>query len=82
VIDEIRKLKEARGQSLLVGGSGKLVDTLKRHDLVDEYRLMVFQVGLGKGQRLFVEGSDPKKFQPSSVTTFKSGVTVLAYARG
>jgi dihydrofolate reductase len=81
VVDEIEALKQARGQAILVGGSGVLVDTLKRHDLVDEYRLMVFPVLLGKGRRLFVEGSEPKKFQPSSVTAFKSGVTVLTYAR-
>jgi len=81
VVDEIRKLKEARGQTILVGGSGKLVDTLKHHDLVDEYRLMIFPVIVGNGQRLFVEGSEPKKFQTSGVTAFKSGVTVLTYAR-
>jgi len=81
VVDEIQKLKQARGQAILVGGSGKLVDTLKRHDLVDEYRLMMFPVVLGKGQRLFVEGGEPKRLQLSSVTALKSGVTVLTYER-
>jgi dihydrofolate reductase len=82
VVNEIRTLKTARGQAILVGGSGRLVDTLKRHDLVDEYRLMVFPVVVGKGQRLFIEGSEPKKFQLSSATVLKSGVTILTYARG
>jgi len=81
VLDEIQKLKQARGQAILVGGSGKLVNMLNRHDLVDEYRLMIFPVVLGKGQRLFAEGGEPKKLQLSSVTALKSGVTVLTYAR-
>jgi len=56
VATEIAALKEAPGGDLLVAGSGRLVDALRRHDLVDEYRLMVFPIVLGAGKKLFGDG--------------------------
>jgi dihydrofolate reductase len=50
---EIAKLKAEPGGDLLVGGSCQLVHTLIQHDLVDEYRLMLFPIILGAGQRLY-----------------------------
>ncbi len=58
VVEEISRLKAMPGQDILVAGSAQLVQTLMQHDLVDEYRLMVFPVILGKGKRLFNEGSE------------------------
>jgi dihydrofolate reductase len=55
---QISKLKERPGGDILVNGSVQLVQTLMEHDLVDEYRLMVFPVVLGKGKRLFPGASD------------------------
>ena len=53
--DGVRALKSQQGGDILVAGSGRLVAGLVEHDLVDEYRLMVFPTILGRGQRLFPE---------------------------
>lgn len=53
--DGVRALKSQEGGDILVAGSGRLVAGLVEHDLVDEYRLMVFPTILGRGQRLFPE---------------------------
>jgi dihydrofolate reductase len=59
VAEEVAKLKQQPGGEVLVNGSAQLVQTLIEHDLVDEYRLMVFPVVLGSGKRLFNETSKP-----------------------
>src|SRR5262249_3024025 len=51
--DYVAALKQQPGQDILVYGSGTLVDTLRQHDLVDEYRFMVYPLLLGSGKRLF-----------------------------
>src|SRR5215203_7072393 len=56
VSEEISRLKQQSGKDILVFGSGDLVNTLLEHDLVDEYRLMIFPVVVGSGKRLFGEG--------------------------
>lgn len=56
VIAGIKALREQDGKALLVYGSGKLVNALMEHDLVDSYRLLIYPVILGSGQRLFPDG--------------------------
>jgi dihydrofolate reductase len=75
VAGEVSKLKEQPGGDILVNGSVQLVHTLIDHDLVDEYRLMVFPVILGSGQRLFRDGSDTTALQ--SVDTKPVGECVI-----
>jgi dihydrofolate reductase len=58
VVEKVSKLRAEDGGDILVNGSAQLVRTLAEHDLVDEYRFMVFPVVLGKGKKLFEEGSE------------------------
>ncbi len=56
-VAEITRLKQEAGENLVVHGSGKLVQTLLQNHLVDRIRLLVYPVVLGKGQRLFEDGT-------------------------
>src|SRR5215211_3106784 len=79
VAEEVSRLKQQPGRDILIGGSGELVNTLMGHDLIDEYRLMVFPVVVGSGKHLFGEGSATKTLQLEETKTFASGVVVLSY---
>ena len=57
IVAEIIKLKQQEGPDIVVHGSATLVQTLIQHDLVDRYRLLFYPVVLGKGKRLFQEGT-------------------------
>jgi len=79
IAEEVYKLKQQPGQDILIAGSGELVHTLMHHDLIDEYRLMVYPVVLGSGKRLFRDGSDTTVLRLVETKTFSSGVVVLSY---
>ncbi|MDP9457616.1 MAG: dihydrofolate reductase family protein [Actinomycetota bacterium] len=79
VAEEVSRLKQQPGGDILIGGSADLVNTLMEHDLVDEYRLMVFPVVVGSGKRLFRGGGDRKALRLVETKTFDSGVIVLTY---
>ena len=78
---EVSKLKEGSGADLLVLGSGDLSQTLMRHDLVDEYQLMVHPVVLGKGKRLFRDGDSTRPLRLVDSTTTGTGVLLVTYRR-
>ncbi len=79
VPDEVSKLKQQPGRDILVAGSGELVHTLMRHDLIDEYRIMVHPVVLGGGKRLFRDGTEKKVLRLKETRTFSSGIVLLCY---
>jgi len=79
VPEEIAKLKKQPGD-LLVAGSRTLVHTLYEHDLVDEYRLMMFPVILGSGRRLFPDDAEHKRvLELVDSQTFPNGVMVHSF---
>jgi dihydrofolate reductase len=75
---EVAKLKQRPGGELQVHGSGRLVQALMAHDLVDEYRLWVYPVVLGRGRRL-AEGGPARALSLVETKTTGSGVAVHVY---
>lgn len=79
IAGEISALKQQPGKDILVFGSAALVNTLVEHDLVDEYRIMIFPVIVGSGKRLLGDGLDMKALELKETKVFDSGVVVLTY---
>lgn len=80
-VEEIKKLKAQDGLPLQVWGSGNLIQTLLKHDLVDELWLKTFPITLGQGKRLFEDGTSPAAFTLEGTTTSPSGVIIANYKR-
>ena len=77
--DEIAKLKEEKDEEMVVHGSAQLAQSLLEHDLVDELRLMVFPVVLGRGKTLFGETSDKKALKLKDTKVVGDGVILQIY---
>ncbi len=80
VPEEIRKMKELPGKDMAIFGSGNIVSTFARLGLIDEYRLIVNPVVLGRGKPLFRDIGDRQKLKLTKSTTFGSGNVLLCYA--
>ncbi len=78
VVAAVEKLKQEEGQNILVYGSGTFVQTLLRHGLVDELRLIVYPIVLGSGKRLFT-GGDKLPLHLVSTVNLNDGVLLLTY---
>lgn len=81
VVDEIKKLKLQDGPDLQVHGSGNLIQTLLKHDLVDEFWLKIFPVTLGTGKRLFDQGTLPASYTLIASQSSPSGVIIATLKR-
>lgn len=81
VVVDIKKLKKQKGPDLQVYGSGNLIQTLFKNDLVDELWLKIFPVTLGKGKKLFATGTIPAAFKLTYGKLIPSGVIVANYTR-
>jgi dihydrofolate reductase len=75
---EIRALKEEPGGDMTLGGPD-LTDTFRRHDLIDEYRILVHPIVLGRGRPLFAPSDTPTNLRLAESTTFGNGVIMLRY---
>lgn len=80
-VDDIKKLKNSVGSDIQVHGSGKLIQTLLKHDLVDELWLKTFPIILGVGRRLFGEGTIPAAFTLTESLVTPNGVIFANYKR-
>jgi dihydrofolate reductase len=81
VVKAIRDLKAQDGSQIQVHGSGNLIQTLLKHDLVDELWLKIYPVTLGPGKRLFAEGTIPAAFKLIETKVSPNGVIVANYMR-
>ncbi len=77
----IQVLKDRFEREVQVHGSCGLAQTLMRHNLIDEYRLLTFPVVLGSGKRLFGDGAVPATLKLVSCSTTSKGVIVATYRR-
>ena len=80
-VDDIKNLKNSEGSDIQVHGSGNLIQTLLKHDLVDELWLKTFPITLGTGKRLFSEGTLPAVFTVTDSLVTPNGVIFANYER-
>jgi dihydrofolate reductase len=79
---EVRKLKEQAGKNIAVLGSGNLVQSLMKHDLVDELSLAVFPIVLGSGKKLFPSGDEVRHLRLLDSKSTTTGGVILTYQPG
>jgi dihydrofolate reductase len=82
VVAGVRALKEQDGPELQVHGSATLLQTLIGAGLVDVFRVMIFPLVLGRGKRLFGDGTVPEGFELMSSSTASTGVIMATYRTG
>lgn len=80
-VDDIKNLKNSEGSDIQVHGSGNLVQTLLKHDLVDELWLLIHPLTLGTGNKLFADGTIPGAFTLVESTATPGGVIAAHYKR-
>jgi dihydrofolate reductase len=81
VAKKIAEIKKQDGPNLHVWGSGNLVQTLLKHDLVDALWLKIFPVTLGGGKKLFADGTIPAAFKVTESAVTSKGVIIVNYER-
>ena len=81
IADKVIKIKQQPGPDLHVWGSGILLQTLFKHDLVDALWLMIYPLTLGSGKRMFAEGTIPAAFKLMDSQVSPKGVLIVNYER-
>jgi dihydrofolate reductase len=81
IAEKVDKIKQQQGPDLHVWGSGNLIQTLIKHDLVDLFWLMIYPITLGAGKRLFADGTIPMTFKVTENQVTPNGVIVVNYER-
>src|SRR3978361_2284335 len=78
---DIKKLKNSTGSDIQVWGSSKLIQLLLKNDLVDELKLKIYPLTLGKGKKLFDTGTLPAAFTLTESVVTSKGVIIASYKR-
>ena len=81
VAKKVTELKRTEGPDLHIWGSANLLQTLMKHDLVDNLWLMIYPITLGSGKRLFAEGTIPAAFKVTESIVGSTGVILVNYER-
>ena len=81
IAEKVREIKQQPGPDLHVYGSTNLLQTLMKHDLVDEFWLKIYPITLGSGKRLFADGTIPAAFKVTEAQVSPSGVILANYER-
>ncbi|WP_095201760.1 dihydrofolate reductase family protein [Mesorhizobium carmichaelinearum] len=81
IVAALRRLSQEDGPDLLIQGSANLIQTLLANGLIDEIRLMIFPLLLGKGKRLFGDSAMPAAFKLAKSQTSSTGVIIATYER-
>jgi dihydrofolate reductase len=79
IVEDVRRIKLLDERDLILSGSSTLTSTLLEHGLADEVVLLVYPVLLGKGKRLFREGTPPRAFELANTKALPSGIVINAY---
>jgi len=80
-VADIKKIKKSKGADIQVWGSTELIQLLLKNDLVDELRLKIYPLTLGKGKKLFSNGAIPAAFKLIDSTVTSTGVIIANYKR-
>jgi dihydrofolate reductase len=80
-VGDIRKLKNSKGKDIQVWGSSKLIQLLFKNDLVDELRLKIYPLTLGKGKKILNSGTIPAAFTLTESIVTSKGVIIASYKR-
>jgi dihydrofolate reductase len=81
IAEKVAEIKQGQGPDLNVWGSGNLLQTLIKHDLVDAFWLMIYPITLGGGKRLFADGTIPAAFKVTESIVTPTGVIFVNYER-
>ena len=81
IAKKVAEIKQGEGPDLHVWGSGDLLQTLMKHDLIDNFWLMIYPITLGEGKRLFAGGTIQAAFKVTESVVGSSGVILVNYER-
>jgi dihydrofolate reductase len=81
IAEQVATIKHQPGPDVHVWGSGQLLQTLLTHDLVDTFWLIIYPLTLGRGKRLFADGTIPAAFTVTESTVTSTGVMIMTYER-